>query len=83
MNPELTAQARLISLLRLLLLVLGVGVLIFFGATRGGPAVEVMQQAWWLMLAVGITAAVFAATVRWVRRRWQLALHLVLDLLWV
>jgi len=80
---NLASQARLLALVRLLLLALGLGALSLFASTRGPVAAAALESARWLLVAGCISAAALAATVPWVRRRWQLALHLVFDLLWI
>ncbi|MBA3685267.1 MAG: PAS domain-containing protein [Planctomycetes bacterium] len=78
---SLSVAARQVSLLRLLLLAVALGVL-----TQGLPdnadTVDIRRYLGWLVLLVAASAAILATTVRWVRARWQLALQLVFDLIW-
>ncbi|GDY14758.1 hypothetical protein LBMAG53_36360 [Planctomycetota bacterium] len=79
-----TAQARLVGLFRLLLVALALAAVAGFLSTAGtlkiGPAAEILQT---LLIGVSIAAGVLVVVVRWVNQRWQLALHLVFDLLWI
>ncbi len=78
---SLSASARQVSLLRLLLLAVALGVL-----TQGLPenvdTADIRRYLGLLVVLVGLSAAILAITVRWVRARWQLALQLVFDLVW-
>jgi signal transduction histidine kinase len=79
---SVASQARLLTLLRLLLLAIGLGTITLFASTHL-PLMEGMEGARWLLVGVCMAAAALAATTGWVRGRWQLALHLVFDLLWI
>ncbi len=76
-------QARLLSLLRLLLLALGLGTVSLFASGQAGEALAALERARLLLVAVCALAAVLAMSVSWVRSRWQLALHLVFDVVWI
>jgi nitrogen-specific signal transduction histidine kinase len=82
-SPEVSAQARLLSLLRLLLLAIGLGTVTLFAAGQGDVAGAVLERARLLLVTVCAAAALLAASVSWVKGRWQLALHLVFDLVWI
>ena len=81
--PAVAAQARLLSLLRLLLLALGLGTVTLFAAGQGEAAVAALERARLLLVAVCGLAALLSLSVPWVRARWQLALHLVFDVVWI
>lgn len=77
-------QARQVSLLRLLLVVLALGVLVF--AVEGRQEQLAPDSLWWarwLLITVGAISGLLAAGVHWTRFQWQIVLHLVFDLLWV
>ncbi|MCS6970459.1 MAG: ATP-binding protein [Planctomycetes bacterium] len=81
MTAGIAAQARMLALLRLLLVAIALA-----AVTLGVPSQT--PQAWqaWqhiLIIAVSLFAGVLALTVPWVRARWQLAFHLVCDLVWI
>lgn len=82
-SPALAAQARMLSLLRLLLLALGLGSVTLFATGQGMEAVAALERARLLLVAVCVLATVLAVSVSWVRSRWQLALHLVFDVVWI
>jgi len=77
------AQARQVGLLRLLLLALACGVMMIVVGGRKPeqvePAATYLRELLWVV--GGVACAIFA-TLRLVRWRWQLALHLVFDLAW-
>ncbi|MEK7415449.1 MAG: histidine kinase dimerization/phospho-acceptor domain-containing protein, partial [Planctomycetota bacterium] len=79
----IAAQARLLVLLRLLLIAIGLGTLTLFAASHGSEAVAAMERARWLLVSVCAVAAALAGSVAWVNHRWQLALHLVFDVAWI
>lgn len=83
MDAHIAPQARLLALLRLLLLAIALGTVTLFGASAGQSMLGALQRAHGIILAVGVLAALLAATVPWVRARWQLGLHLACDLLWI
>lgn len=83
-KPQLADQARQVSLLRLLLVALALGVLVFAVEVRQVRlAPETVEWARWLLIAVGLVSGLLAASVRWTFHQWQLVLHLVFDLLWI
>lgn len=79
----LATQARILSLLRLLLLAIGLGTVTIFAAGRGAESVAALERARLLLVAVCGLSALLALSVGWVRERWQLALHLVFDVVWI
>jgi hypothetical protein len=81
--PPLRPQARRISLLRLLLLSLALGIILFFESRKPEPPAELVHTLHIGLLAVALISAVLVTAVSLARRRWQLALHLVFDLLWI
>jgi nitrogen-specific signal transduction histidine kinase len=81
--PQVAAQARLLSLLRLLLLALGLGTVTLFATGAGQRAVSALEEARLLLVLVCVAAAILAVSVSWVQARWQLALHLVFDVVWI
>ena len=81
--PAVATQARLLSLLRLLLLAVGLGTVTLFAAGHGEVAIVALESARLLLVAVCGFAALLALSVPWVRMRWQLALHLVFDVVWI
>ena len=80
---DMRQPARQVSLLRLLLLAIALAVVVFSLQGRK-PELVAPALAWLrlLLITVAIASAFLVATVAWVRWRWQLALHLVFDLLW-
>lgn len=80
---ELRQHARQVALVRLLLVSLGFGVLAILVSGRA-PVVVEPAASWLRLFLIGtlVAAAVLAATVRWVRKPWQLALHLAGDVMW-
>jgi two-component system sensor histidine kinase PilS (NtrC family) len=77
------SQARRISLLRLLLLSLALGIVLFFEARKPELIDDVVRTLHIGLVAVAVLAALLIVWVDLVRYRWQLALHLVFDLLWI
>ena len=79
----LRAQARQVGLVRLLLLALACGVMVIILEGRKPeqvePAATYLRA---LLIVVAVVACGIFATLRLVRWRWQLALHLVFDLAW-
>jgi signal transduction histidine kinase len=77
------AQARQVGLVRLLLLALACGVMVIVLEGRKPeqvePAASYLRE---LLTVVAVVACGIFATLRLVRWRWQLALHLVFDLVW-
>ncbi len=82
-GPDLRRQARVLSLLRLLLLAIGLGAVSIFAGGAGAEAVAALERARLLLVVVCVVAALLAMSVPWVVARWQLALHLVFDILWI
>jgi nitrogen-specific signal transduction histidine kinase len=82
-SPPLRPQARRISLLRLLLLSLALGIVLFVESRPPAPSAEVVRALHIGLLVVALISAVLVSAVSLARRRWQLALHLVFDLLWI
>jgi signal transduction histidine kinase len=82
-RPVVASQARLLSLLRLLLLALGLGTVSLFASGQGVEATAALERARLLLVAVCGLAALLAMSVGWVQARWQLALHLVFDVGWI
>jgi signal transduction histidine kinase len=86
LRRELKSFARLISLLRLLLLAIGLAVLTFVlggdheSAALWGPALDRLQV---LLGSVAVAGLLLVVAVPLVTRSWQLVLHLVFDLLWL
>ena len=80
----LSRQSRQVSFLRLLLVLLALGVLIFTIEVRQVElAPESVIWSRWLLLGVGICSGLLSILIRWTRHQWQLALHLVFDLVWI
>jgi two-component system sensor histidine kinase HydH len=81
---DVRTQARQVSLVRLLLITMGFGVLAI--VTQGRrvdlvePAASYLRSL--LVVTTGVGVLLFA-TVWMARWRWQLALHLVFDLVWI
>lgn len=82
-DPGLRAAARQVALLRLLLLALALAAV---ALVRSGDHVDRIQQVRPQLVAllgvVCTVAALFAATVRATRWRWQVELQLLFDMLW-
>lgn len=78
------SQARQVGLLRLLLLALALAALVVASDQRqielAPGSIEALR---WLLVGVSGVSAILVATVGWARWPWQLALHLVFDLLWI
>jgi signal transduction histidine kinase len=83
-SVDIRTQARQVSLIRLLLITMGFGVLAIIIQGRQPelvePAVTYLRS---LLIVTTAVALVLIATVRLARWRWQLALHLVFDLAWI
>lgn len=78
------SQARQVGLLRLLLLALALAaVFVAVDPRQAELAPGSIEALRWLLVAVSGVSAVLVATVGWARWPWQLALHLVFDLLWI
>lgn len=77
------AQARQVGLVRLLLLALAFGVMLIVIEGRRPEQVEpAATYLRYLLTAVSIVSLALFATLWLARWRWQLALHLVFDLIW-
>src|SRR5688572_30574877 len=81
---DVKTQARQVSLVRLLLITMGFGVLAIVIQGRRPelvePAATYLRS---LLVATTAVAVLLFATVWLARWRWQLALHLVFDLVWI
>jgi two-component system, NtrC family, sensor histidine kinase HydH len=81
---DVRTQARQVSLVRLLLITMGFGVLAIVIQGRQPhlvePAATYLRS---LLVVTTAVAVVLFATVWLARWRWQLALHLVFDLVWI
>ena len=77
----LRTAARQVSLLRLLLLSMALGVLALTLQGRRSQLVEpALDSLRSLLFGVTAMSALLVLAVGWVRHQWQLALHLVFDL---
>jgi two-component system nitrogen regulation sensor histidine kinase GlnL len=82
-DDNVRVQARQISLVRLLLVAMGFGVLAIIVSGRQPALVEpAASHLRLLLVVVSAVAVALLATVWLARWRWQLALHLVFDLAW-
>ena len=85
-RDDVRQSARLVALLRILVVVLSWG-LWAMQRQRNVNVGEFWQLALqyqeWLLIAVTASSLVMLGTVRWVLKRWQLIFHLVFDLVWV
>ena len=81
---DVRTSARQVSLVRLLLITMGFGVLVIVTQGRRPdlvePAATYLKS---LLVATTAVAVMLFATVWMARWRWQLALHLVFDLIWI
>lgn len=84
---EVRSAARLISLLRLLLLAIALAVLSFYlGGAEADTATlwaDALRRCQNLLALVAAAALLLVLAVPLVRHAWQLSLHLVFDLLWL
>jgi len=76
-------QARLVSLLRLLLIALAIAGVVFVVDLRPNATEAVSNRLAQLFGVVLLASAALAVAVPWARRPWQLVLHLVFDLVWI
>lgn len=76
-------QARLVSLLRLLLIALAIAGVVFVVDLRPNATEAVSSRLAQLFGVVLLASAALAVAVPWARRPWQLVLHLVFDLVWI
>ncbi len=76
-------QARLVSLLRLLLIALAIAGVVFVVDLRPNATEAVSSRLAMLFAVVLVASAALAVAVPWSRRPWQLVLHLVFDLVWI
>ncbi len=83
-GPGLRPQARQVGLLRLLLLSIALGIVVFAFEGRKSELIEPVNVTlrWLLVVVTGISAFLLLG-VGLARRTWQLAFHLVFDLLWI
>lgn len=80
------ASARLLTLLRLLLLALALGLLLVLQALTDDerlPWAQVQHALVGLIIVVAVCTAGLAVGVIWIRRRWLLAAQQVFDLVWL
>ena len=85
-RQEIRGYARLISLLRLLLLTIALAVMVFFFGNDDDTSViwnDALIQLQTLLGAVAMVALLLVVSVPLVTRSWQLIFHLVFDLLWI
>ncbi|MDA3959401.1 MAG: ATP-binding protein [Planctomycetota bacterium] len=82
---QLRSYARLISLLRLLLLAIALAVLSFYLGGDDTVALwsDALRRCQQLLGGVAAAALLLVMAVPLVRHGWQLSLHLVFDLLWL
>lgn len=83
-RADVRTQARQVSLIRLLLITMGFGVLAIVIQGRRPELVEPAATYLRSLLVVTTAVAVLLFATVWLARwRWQLALHLVFDLVWI
>ena len=85
-REDVHRAAHLVSLLRLLLLALTLGLWTLMRHRNDESSqlwAHAINQLEWLMLGVLIIATLMLLMVQSVHRSWQLVLHLVFDLIWV
>lgn len=83
-RSDVRTQARQVSLVRLLLITMGFGVLAIVIQGRQPELVEPAASYLRSLLVVTTAVAVLLFATVWLARwRWQLALHLVFDLVWI
>ncbi len=81
---DVRTQARQVSLVRLLLITMGFGVLAIVIQGRRPELVEpAATYLRTLLVTTTVVAVLLFATVWMARWRWQLAFHLVFDLVWI
>lgn len=83
-SRALRPQARQVGLLRLLLLAIAFGIAAFF--FQGHPETQVsaaQDTVSWLLVSAGAVAVALLSGLSLAREQWQLAFHLVFDLVWV
>ena len=83
---DVSRAARLMSLLRLLLVAIGlllISPLISQWSDSFFLRGEIAHYLQRLFVAVAVCSGVFAITVRWIRSQWHLQLFLLFDLLWI
>jgi signal transduction histidine kinase len=83
-NRDVRTQARQVSLVRLLLITIGFAVLMIVTQGRKPELVEPAASALKSLLVITTVVAVGLFSTMWLARwRWQLALHLVFDVVWI
>ncbi len=82
-HRALRPQARRVSLLRLLLVTLSLGIVLFFESGRSELIPDIVNRLHLGLLVLAGVAMLLVVWVDMVRARWQMALHLVFDLLWI
>jgi signal transduction histidine kinase len=84
MRNALRTQARQVSVVRFLLIALGFAVLFILAYGRKAEQIEPAASALKTLLIVTTAVGTLLLSTMWLTRwRWQLALHLVLDILWI
>jgi two-component system sensor histidine kinase PilS (NtrC family) len=82
--PLPLSQARLVALLRLLLLAVSLAAVAGFLSSIApqvlGESAKLLQ---WLLISVAVVTGLLLIAVRWVHWSWQIGLQLVFDLLWI
>jgi nitrogen-specific signal transduction histidine kinase len=79
----LQPQARRVSLLRLLLLSIALGIVLFFEFGKEQLIPDIIERLHAGLIVLAGVSTILVIWVNLVRSRWQLALLLVFDLLWV
>lgn len=83
-RKDVRTQARQVSLVRLLLITIGFAILMIVTQGRQAELVEpAASHLKTLLIVTTIIAVVLFSTLWLARWRWQLALHLVFDLVWI
>ncbi len=83
-GAALRPQARRVGLLRLLLLSIALGIVVFgFEGRKPELIRDVVDTLHWMLFGVAAVSGVLIFSVGLVRQPWQLSLHLVFDLLWI
>jgi len=82
-DRSLRPQARRVSLLRLLLLSIALGIVLFFEVQKDQLIPDIILKLHAGLLALAGVSLILVFWVGLVRTRWQLAMHLVFDLTWV
>jgi len=83
-SQNVRTQARQVSLVRLLLITIGFAVLMIVTQGRKPELIEPAASSLKALLIVTTVVAVGLFSTMWLARwRWQLALHLVFDVVWI